>query len=429
MVLTTAAAPSPSRLWTWNFTLYFTARTMSVVGDTMIPVAMAVAMLSLGYGVSGVGFALGAWMGAFALFVVFGGVFADRFHPRPQMIGADTVRCLLQTGLAAFLWLGHPPLWFIIGGAVLGGIATAMFQPGVNSLVPQVAADPQQANGVLRVSEGVATMAGPALAGTLVAVTSAATVFAVDAATFAVSAICLLALRLPRFDVDRSASTLANLRTGWAEFRSRSWMWGVILIWWVLGVCVWGPVTPLGAVSVMEAHGKAAFGYAESAFGAGCVLGGLIAMRIRPSRPLFAGGLAMFLFPLMPLAASLVPGLPVLLLGYGLSGTGWAFWSVQWATTVQTQIPADRLGRVTAYEIAGSVLALPFGQALAGPASAVLGVHRLLLFGAVVSCCCATALIAAPPIRRLGRARVLPEQAPWKEEDEGRRRPACASRS
>ncbi|MEU3060603.1 MFS transporter [Streptomyces subrutilus] len=392
---------APPRLWTRNFSLYFTARTMSVVGDTMIPVAMAVAMLALGHGVSGVGYALGAWMGAFALFVVFGGVFADRFHPRPQMIGADAVRCLLQLSLAGYLWWGHPPLWFIVAGALLGGIATAMFQPGLSGLVPQVAADPQQANGVLRVSQGVATMAGPALAGVLVAVTSPATVFAVDAATFAISGVCLVALRLPRFEADRSQSTLHNLRTGWDEFRSRSWLWAVILIWWVLGVFVWGPVTPLGAAAIIEAHGKAAFGYAESAFGAGCVLGGLIAIRVRPARPLLAGGIAMLLFPAMPLAASLVPDLPLLMLGYGISGLGWAFWGVQWATAVQTQIPADRLNRVTAYEIAGSILAVPFGQVIAGPASAVFGIHRLLMGGAVIGFGCAVALLVVRPVRRL----------------------------
>ncbi|MFD5080461.1 MFS transporter [Streptomyces sp. NPDC058371] len=400
-----SSAVVPPRLWTWNFNLYFTARTMSVVGDTMIPVAMAVAMLSLGYGVSGVGFALAAWMGAFALFVVFGGVFADRFHPRPLMIGADAVRCLIQGSLAAYLWLGHPPLWFIVGGALLGGIATAMFQPGVSGLVPQVAPDRHKANGVLRVSQGMSQMAGPAVAGMLVAATSAATVFAVDAATFAVSGLCLVGLRLPRFAVDRSDSMLANLRTGWDEFRSRSWLWSVILIWWVLGVFVWGPITPVGAVSVIDAHGKAAFGYAESAFGAGCVLGGLAAIRIRPARPLFAGGLAMFLFPMMPLAAALVPALPLVMLGYAVSGVGWAFWGVQWATAVQTHIPEDRLNRVTAYEIAGSILAVPFGQAIAGPASAVLGVHRLLFAGALMGVCCAIALVVVPPIRRLLRHR------------------------
>lgn len=402
-MVSSVVSPSQPRLWAWNFNLYFIARIASVLGDAMLPVAMSVAMLSLGYGVSAVGFALGTWMGAFALFVVFGGVFADRFHPRPQMIGADAVRFMIVGSLAVYFWLGLPPLWFIIGGSLLGGTATAMFQPGVSSLVPQVSADPQQANGVLRVAQGVATMAGPVISGILIAGTSAALAFAATAATFAVSGICLLALRLPPFEVDRTASTLRNLRTGWDEFRSRSWLWAVILIWWMLGMLVWGPITPLGAASITEAHGKAAFGFAEGAFGAGCILGGLTAIRIRPSRPLLGGAVAMFLFPLMPLSAGLVPVLPLLMLGYGLSGIGWAFWGVQWATTVQTQIPADRLNRVSAYEIAGSILAVPMGQMIAGPASAVFGVRPLLLVGALAALCCAIALIAVRPIRELTR--------------------------
>lgn len=404
MVSSVSAPPGPrARLWTRNFGLFFTARIVSMLGDTMMPVAMAVSMISLGYGVSGIGYALGAWMGAFALFVVFGGVIADRFHPKPQMIGADAVRCLAQTSFAAYLWLGHPPLWFVIGGSVLGGIATAMFQPGTASLVPQVSTDPTQANGVLRVSQGMSTMAGPALAGVLVATTSTAWVFVIDAATFAVSGICLLALRLPRTGADRSEPMLANLRDGWQEFRSRSWLWGVILIWWVLGVFVWGPVTPLGAASVIAEHGKAAFGYAEGAFGAGCILGGLVALRIRPARPLRGGGFAMFLFPMMPLAAALVPALPLLMLGYAVSGVGWAFWGVQWSTTVQTQIPQDRLNRVTAYEVGGSILAIPFGQVLSGPASAVFDIHDLLLAGSLISFGCAAALVLVRPIRGLVR--------------------------
>ncbi|WP_327676885.1 MFS transporter [Streptomyces sp. NBC_00467] len=391
-------------LWTRNFTLYFTARIASMLGDAMLPVALSVAMLTLGYGVSAVGFALGAWMAAFAVFVVFGGVLADRFHPRPVMIAADAVRFLLIASLAWYVAVGRPPLWFIVTATALGGLATAMFQPGVNGMVPQVAADAQKANAVLRVGQGISTMAGPAGAGLLVAAAAPAWAFAATAATFAASGLSLLALRLPPFTADRTTSTWENLRTGWAEFRSRSWLWAVILIWWVLGVFVWGPLTPLGAASVTGAHGTAAFGYAEAAFGAGCAVGGLLAIRIRPVRPLLGGAVAMFLFPLMPLTAALVPALPLLLLGYAVSGVGWAFWGVQWATTVQTQIPEDRLNRVSAYEIAGSILAVPLGQMIAGPASSLVGVHELLFAAAVISAGCAAALIAVAPIRRLRRA-------------------------
>ncbi|SER38737.1 MFS transporter [Actinokineospora terrae] len=392
-----------NRLWTPTFALYFTARIVSMLGDMMIPVAMSVAVLGLGYGVTGVGLALGAWMGAFALCVVFGGVVADRFHPLPQMVGADAVRCAVQAGLAVYLLLGHPPLSFVVGTSLLGGVATAMFQPGLTSMVPQVAADPHRANGVLRISQGLATMLGPALAGVLVATTSIGLAFAVDAATFAVSGICLLLVKVPRFEVTGTESTWHNLRAGWHEFRSRSWLWSVILIWWVLGVLVWGPIHPLGAASIIEVHGTAAFGYAEAAFGAGSVLGGLVAIRLRPARPLFSGGIAMFLFPLMPLAAALVPAVPVLLSLYAISGLGWAFWGVQWATAVQTQVPQDKLNRVAAYEVAGSILAVPLGQVLAGPASTTFGVHPLLFVAAIAGTGCAIALVTTAPIRRLTR--------------------------
>ncbi|WEH43344.1 MFS transporter [Streptomyces sp. NBC_01218] len=436
-----ASAPTPASavpsfrppLWTRNFTLYFTARIASLLGDAMLPVALSVAMLTFGYGVSAVGYALGAWMGAFALFVVFGGVLADQVHPRPLMIAADAVRCALIGATAFAFAIGRPELWFIICVTALGGLATAMFQPGVNGLVPKVAADPQSANGVLRVAQGISTMAGPALAGLLVAAASPALAFAVTAGTFAASGLSLLALRLGAYEIDRSASTLENLKTGWYEFRSRSWLWAVVLIWWVLGVFVWGPIVPLGAASVTGAHGVAAFGYAEGAFGAGCVLGGLAAIRIRPARPLFGGAVAMFLFPMMPLSAGLAPdlGLPVLLLGYAVSGSGWAFWGVQWATTVQTQIPEDRLNRVSAYEIAGSILAVPLGQVIAGPASSLVGIHELLLLAALISTGCAAALIATAPIRRLRRAKPVADGSPsprlWPPTTEGEG--TCPSRT
>ena len=109
----------------------------------------------------------------------------------------------------------------------------------------------------------------------------------------------------------------------------------------------------------------------------------------------------MFLFPLMPLAAALVPALPLLMLGYAASGIGWAFWGVQWATAVQTQIPEDRLGRVAAYEVAGSIVAVPLGRSLSGPAGTAFGVRPPLLVATVLGVGCAAALITAPPIRRL----------------------------
>ena len=135
------AAPS---LWSANFRLYFGARTGSLLGDAMLPVALSVGVLQAGYGTAGVGYALGAWMAALALCMLFGGVLADRFTARRMIVLADLVPLVIQGGIAVMFATGTPALSAIVALQFLSGLATTMFQPGVASLVPQVADDVQR---------------------------------------------------------------------------------------------------------------------------------------------------------------------------------------------------------------------------------------------------------------------------------------------
>jgi MFS family permease len=141
-----------ARLWTRDFTLYFGARAVSLLGDAMMPVAAALAVGAV-YGVSGVGFVLSLWTGTFVLFVLFGGVFADRIGARAMMVGADLVRFGTHGAVGIAFFAGTPPLWLLLSASFLSGIAAAMFQPGVNGLVPLVAQDPQRANGTLKIAD------------------------------------------------------------------------------------------------------------------------------------------------------------------------------------------------------------------------------------------------------------------------------------
>ncbi|MCX5409635.1 MFS transporter [Streptomyces sp. NBC_00335] len=405
-------------LWDRRFMLYFTARAVSLVGDAMMPVAAALAVGPL-YGISGVGFVLGTWTGTFVLLVLFGGVFADRIGARRMMVGADLVRVVTQGVLAAAFFAGTPPFWLLVTMAALAGAAVAMFQPGVNGMVPLVAREPQRANATLKVADALAQLLGPALAGLLIVLTGAGTVYAIDAGTFVLSALCLGLIRLA--PAGTSAGTLADthaeadstavprsslrrdLRQGWQEFRSRTWMWAVILIWVVYGVLLFGPLVPLSSALIGARLGPNAYGLAVSFLGVGTVLGGLLALRLRPARPLAAGAMAMVLFSGLPLCVALGAGLPVLLAGHVLGGGAWAFWSVMWATSVQTHTPPAVLNRVTAYELAGSVSGIALGQILAGPATELASPDRLLLVsgGACLAGC--VALLSIPAIRTLRR--------------------------
>ncbi|MFJ4843802.1 MULTISPECIES: MFS transporter [unclassified Streptomyces] len=396
-------------MWSRPFRLYFTARSIAMLGDSMLPVALSAGLLQHGYGAGDIGFAMASFTACFAGLVILGGVIADRFSARTLMIGADLVRVGTQSLASALFFTGHVVLWQVCVIGAVNGTAAAMFQPGVASTVPQVARDVQGANGVIRTAESLMALAGPAVAGLLVAFASAGAVFAAHAGTYAVSAVCLILLRLPRrmaheTEDKRARSTFrADLAEGWREFRARTWMWSVIVVWMVFMIMVMGPVTPLAAAQILPAHGPEAYGLVSSALGAGTAVGGLLAIRVRPARPLRGGSIALFGSALYPASVGLALPVPLIAAAVFAAGMSWAFWGVMWATSVQTQVPGEILNRIHAYEVAGSVAMLPVGQALAGPAAGFFGARPVLLAGGVVTVGVCVALLSVPAVRDLGR--------------------------
>ncbi|MER8037739.1 MFS transporter [Streptomyces hydrogenans] len=406
---TTAAhgsGPLPSPWRSRRFRLFFTARSASLLADGMLMVSVTTSVLGAGFGATGVGYALAAWMAPIVLLILFGGVLADRFTPQVMMVGADAVRVVAMLVMAALFAGGGVRLWQIMALMAVSGAATAMFQPGLASIVPRVADDIQRANALLRISESMATLIGPGLAGFLVAYWDLAGSFVVIAAAYAVSAGGLLPLRglaSGRDGDEDDAPMWRRLATGWHEFRSRSWLWGVISLWAVYGLFVFGPSLPLGAALLTEQHGATGYGWIASADGLGTIIGGLLGMRVRPRRPLVAGVCAMFFFALNPLAPALGWNFAVTAVTGMVAGCGFAFWGVMWATSVQSHIPLAVLSRVSAYDIAGSIMVIPLGRALAGPVAESFGADRVLLFSSAVSFVLLGAMLCVPAIRGLTR--------------------------
>ncbi|MFD3482496.1 MFS transporter [Streptomyces sp. NPDC058665] len=391
-------------LWTADFRLFFTARTTSLLGDTMLPVAITAAVIRAGYGASGVGYALAALVAPFAALIIFGGVMSDRFGARRLMVVSDTARLCSQGVLALLFLLGTPQLWQILLLLALIGAGSAIFQPGVASITPLIAQDVQKANATLRISESVAVIIGPSLAGLLLAVSSPAAVVALDALTYAASGACLLRLRsVPMGPAERAgaSSFRADLVEGWREFRARTWLWSVIVVFMLWQLAGAGPAMTLGNSTLVTDHGASVFGLVMSSLGVGSVLGGLVAIRLRPRRPLRAGALSMILWAFMPLGVALDLPAPLIAGCYGVSGVGMAFWIVMFHTSVQTHIPQDVLGRVHAYDAAGSLVMKPVGQAAAGPLALVAGTVPLLYVSASMALVACALLLAIPAVRGL----------------------------
>ncbi|MER6203330.1 MFS transporter [Streptomyces sp. NPDC001586] len=400
-------APADRSVRSRDFVLFLTARGAARLGETMLPVALAAGLLRVGYDAGAVGLAMAAPLASFVALIIFGGVFADRFDTRRLMIAADLARVATQALTAALFFSGHVVLWQVCAIGAVSGAATAVFQPGVASTIPALVDDVQKANGAIRVAESVMALAGPALAGVAVAFSSAGGVFVLHAGTYLLSAVCLLLVRhRPQAATpgkDRATGVLRDLREGWQEFTARTWLWSVIVIWCVLTLTVWGPAVPLVAASVVDEHGPRAFGLISSALGAGTILGGLLALRLRPLRMLRAGAFAFAGFALYPASVGAHLPVPVIALCMAVAGAGMAFWGVMWSTSIQTQVPPAVLNRVSAYDLAGSLVMLPVGQALAGPAASLFGTGHVLLGSGAMTLAVSAALLAVPAVRRLRR--------------------------
>jgi predicted MFS family arabinose efflux permease len=387
-----------------DFRALFWAHAVSMLGDRMVAVALAFAVLEVGGSVSEVGLVLAARTLPMVASVLVGGVVADRMSRRVLMVAADLVRFATQATLAVLLLTGSAEVWSLAALSGLGGVATGFFNPASTGLLPAVVAPErlQQANGLRATAASAGEIAGPALAGVLVAAAGAGWALAVDAATFAISAAFVVRLRLPPRAVAAQRTTfLADLREGWGEFRARTWVWTVVLSA-ALGNMLWGAWSALGpVVAHRDLGGAAAWGTVLAALGVGALAGGVLATRARPRRPLLLVT-AMWGVMGLPLAF-LAAGAPVSLLAAAalVSGMGMMLANSLWESTLQRLVPAHALSRVSAYDWFGSLAFAPLGMAVWGPISEAVGISSALWIAFALQFLTVLALLAVRDVRRL----------------------------
>jgi MFS family permease len=387
-----------------GFRRFYAGYSASLLGTAMSSVAIAFAVLGAGGTPTGLGVVFAANIAAMIAFTLGGGAIADRLGRRPVMLAADAVRCAAQGVLAGSLYLGHPRLWLFVAAAFAVGTGNAFFQPALAGLPVQLAPSARlgDANALLAAVQPAAQVAGPALAGMLIAATGPATVVAVDAASYAASAVALALVRFPPAGQVRSRSLLADLADGWAEFRSRAWLWIDTVQFALFNLLTWGPYLVLGPVLARDYLGGArAWGTIMASYGGGAVLGGLLALGRRPRRPLLAATLANLGFPLPPLALAL--HLPAVAVAGGalLAGLGSALGGALWATVTQQQVPAQALSRVAAFNMVGAFAFGPVAFAAAGPVAVAVGPRAVLGFGAAWAAFGTLAVLAVPSVRRV----------------------------
>jgi predicted MFS family arabinose efflux permease len=394
-----------------EFRLLFAGQSISLLGDGMVGVALSFAVLELTGSISDLGYVFAARTIPLVVFLLVGGVFADRLPRRAVMLTADAGRLATQGVIAALLISGHARIWELVVTQAFYGTATAFFNPASTGLIPMVvsAARLQQANALRGLSMAAGNVAGPALAGVLVATASPGWALAVDSASFGASAYFLVRLRLPAHERLPVKPFLHDLHEGWREVASRTWVWSILLFAGV-GNMASAVFFILGAyVAKQSLGGAGAWALITAAFGVGSIMGGLLALQLRPRRPLLTANLGLAFFALPPaLLALRVPAIGVAA-GALFSGLAGSVFNPLWETALQRHIPRRALSRVSAYDWLVSLALAPVGQMLVGPIAAGVGVNATLWGAAAIFVIGAVAVLAVREIRELGNGEVPPE--------------------
>jgi MFS family permease len=390
-----------------QFRKLFVGRSISVLGSAFAPVALAFAVLDdLDGSPSQLGVVLAAMWVPQVVLILIGGVWADRLPRNLVMVVSDVVMAAVQGTVALLLITGTAEIWHLVALQLVRGIANSFFFPASSGIVPSVVSPGllQQANALLRVTYSGGQIFGAASAGLVVAGVGSGWALAVDASSFLVSAAFLAGIRLPRREAEAAPSFVRELREGWTEFVSRTWLWLIVVQFLFVNGFSHSALLVLGPVIAKdELGGASVWGLILGSEAVGMVLGGVLALRFRPQRILLVATLAMFLFAPVPILLAEAVAVPLIVAAAIGLGIGFELFGVMWDTALQQQIPRDRLSRVYSWDMLGSFVAIPLGLTIVGPLADAVGVGTTLVASSVVTVVATALVLLSRDVRTLRR--------------------------
>jgi MFS family permease len=395
-----------------EFRLLFAGSAVSSFGDRLVPVALAFAVLDLTGSVSDLGVVLAAQTVPLVLFVLLGGVWADRLPRQALMLSSDLVRAVSQGASAVLLLTGRAQVWELAVLQAVYGTADAFFGPSSIGVVPQTVevGRLQEANALLGLSSSISAVLGPAVAGVIVATLGPGWGLAIDAVTFVLSAVFLSQLHIVQARPEESTRMIDELRAGWRAFRSRTWLWvtaGYFAVFLAFG---YSPLQVLGPqVARRFLGGAGAWAAISVALGIGSLAGGGLGLRWRPRHPLRAAFIVFLIgTPALLAAIAAHVALPIIIGLALIDGITGAFFNTMWFTAVQSEIPPAELSRVASWDYVAAVTPQPIGQAVSGPIAGAVGIAATLYGAAGLTLVLLLVVLAIPAVRNFSydRARI-----------------------
>lgn len=364
-----------------DFRLLFAGELISLLGTAVAPIALAFAVLDLTGSATDLGYVLAAGWAPQVVFILVGGVLGDRLPRTLVMVGANLLSAAAQGVAAGLLLAGVAQVWQLALLQAVRGTATALFFPAAQAVVPEIVETEllQPANALIRLAQNSSTVLGAGIGGVLVAAAGPGWAIAFDAATYLASALILVWIRVTRVVREAGQTIVRDLIEGWNEFRSREWLWVIVVcasVGNLVATASFGVLGPL--VAKLYLGGATAYGAILASQGAGFIAGGVLSLRWRPQRPLLVS--VLFLLPTaaeVACYAAVRETAVIAAVGF-VAGLGLEVFGVNWITALQQHVPRQVLSRVSSYDALGSFVFIPLGLVIAGPLAAQLGVTETL---------------------------------------------------
>lgn len=389
-----------------NFRRYFVANLIDTSGSMMAPVALAFAVLTVSDSPTALGVVLAANSIPMVLFLLVGGVIADRL-PRLLILRVGGVLAGLTQAAAGILVVtDQAELWMLVVLEAANGTLGAMLMPALEGMFPQLVPRHllQEANVLRSMGRGGLRIIAPTVAAWLVVSVGPGWALIADSATWIVAAALLLRVHLPaRERPAQPQRVLTDLREGWTLFTGNTWLWVIVVAFGVLNAIHSGAWFTLGPPHAKDTIGETGWGYLLSAESVGLLLMTLVLISVRLRRPLLLGMLGCAFLGLPLLLFGVTDNLPVLLAAAFAGGAGIEVFSLGWSLAMQENIPEDKLSRAYSYDALGSYVAIPVGQLAYGPLGERFGFRDVLLVSGVAYIAVSLLTLLSRSVREMDR--------------------------
>lgn len=392
-----------------DFALLWTGMTVSLLGDGIYFVTIAWQVYELSNAPTALSIVGVSWTLPLALFILLGGVISDRFDRRRVMIIADILRGLAIAAIGVLAVSGVLELWHLVVLVAFYGAGEALFMPSFTAIVPDIVPRDLlvEANSLdIFVRTMTARMAGPAVGGVAIGAFGTGGAFLLDAGTFGVSALALLAMSSRPLVAREASSVFADVAEGLRFVRSQTWLWGTLVAASITLLCFYGPWEVLIPFVVKNELGGSArdLGFVFGAGGLGAVLSSLVmSQRSLPRKHItFMYGtwtVSGFAIVGYGVAAEIWHAMVAALFAGGLGNAG----MIVWMTLLQTRVPSALLGRVSSLDWFVSIGLIPVSFALTGPIAGAVGARETLVGAGLLAGTITFAFLFLPGMRDLER--------------------------